>query len=59
MHGIPYASTNLTYDNNRKPGVAHTVPMVALTLTRVILVTSKLSLRHLRKRWSVAKIRKF
>jgi ribosomal L22p/L17e-like protein len=48
---------SLTYFNNRKPGVAHTAPMVALTPTRVIPVTSKSSLRHLRKRWSEAKIR--
>lgn len=49
---------NLTYFDNRKPGVAHTAPMVALTPTRVIPVMSKSSLRHLRKRWSEAKIRR-
>src|SRR5882757_3211618 len=56
---IPYASpVNLTYLNNRKPGVAHTAPMVALTPTRATLVTSKSSSRQLKKRWSEAKIRR-
>ena len=49
---------NLTCLDNRKPGVAHTAPMAALTPTRVIPVMSKSSLRHLRKRWSEAKIRR-
>jgi len=53
-----YASSNLTYLDNRKPGVALTAPMVALIPTRVIPVMSKSSLRHLRKRWSEAKIRR-
>jgi hypothetical protein len=49
---------NLTYLDNRKPGVAHTAPMAALTPTRAIPVMSKSSLRHLRKRSSEAKIRR-
>lgn len=49
---------NLTYLDNRKPGVVHTAPMVALTPTRVIPVMSKSSLRHLRKRWSEAKTKR-
>jgi len=49
---------NLTHFDNRKPGVEHTAPMVALTPTRVIPVMSRSSLRHLRKRWSEAKTRR-
>jgi Ribosomal protein L22p/L17e len=40
----------LTYLDNRKLGVAHTAPMVALTPIKVIPVMSKLFLRHRRKR---------
>lgn len=49
---------NLTFLDNRKLDAAHTALMVALTPTRVTLVTSKSSSRHLRKRWSEAKIRR-
>jgi hypothetical protein len=49
---------NLTYLDNRKPGVAHTAPMVALTPTKVIPAMSKSSLPHLRKRLSEVKIRR-
>jgi ribosomal protein L22 len=51
-------AVNLTCFDNRKPGVAHIAPMVALTPTKDIPVMSKLSLRHPRKRWSEAKIRR-